>query len=216
MSDGQTSSWPIPVRGRRSGLTSLELAMGASGPTTWARRFPSLRLEQPHSIRRLLVSAFLADSIQHIHSLRASGVMSSHAANACGSDASAFFKSAGISCTTPLEVCFCDIDKLSFRKLHWREDFSLSKECGSFGRGDVLTLRISLWSSHEQAGGNPKAARAGDPTASTPRTMSATPHKIDHVEACRTMSDGLCCVIEASSNGRTESTPQRQYGVPDF
>jgi hypothetical protein len=37
------------------------------------RRFPSLRLEQPHSIRRLLVSAFLADSIQHIHSLRASG-----------------------------------------------------------------------------------------------------------------------------------------------
>ncbi len=39
--------------------------------------------------------AFLADSIQHIHSLRASGVMSSHAANACGLDASAFFKSAG-------------------------------------------------------------------------------------------------------------------------
>ncbi len=160
MSDGQTSSWPIPVRGRRSGLTSLELAMGASGPTTWARRFPSLRLEQPHSIRRLLVSAFLADSIQHIHSLRASGVMSSHAANACGSDASAFFKSAGISCTTPLEICFCDIDKLSFRKLHWREDSSLSKECGSFGRGDVLTLRISLWSSHEQAGGNPKVRLA--------------------------------------------------------
>jgi len=86
--------------------------------------------------------------------------MSSHAANACGSDASAFFKSAGISCTTPLEVCSCDIDKLSFRKLNWREDFSLSKECGSFGRGDVLTLRISLWSSHEQAGGNPKVRLA--------------------------------------------------------
>jgi hypothetical protein len=54
------------------------------------RRFPSLRLEQPHSIRRLLVSAFLADSIQHIHSLRASGVISSHAVNTCGSDVSAF------------------------------------------------------------------------------------------------------------------------------
>src|SRR5438445_13322371 len=152
MSDGQTSSWPIPVRGRRSGLTSLELAMGASGPTTWARRFPSLRLEQPHAIRRLLVSAFLADSIQHIHSLRASGVMSSHAANACGLDASAFFKSAGTSCTTPLEIFLCDINKLSFRKLHWRGDLLLSKGRGSFAHGDVLTLRISLWSCDEQSG----------------------------------------------------------------
>src|SRR5258708_34478395 len=43
------------------------------------------------------------------------------------------------------------------------------------------------------------AVRAGDPNASTPSTMSATPHKIDHVEACRTISDGLCCVIEVSS-----------------
>ena len=134
MSDGQTSSWPIPVRGRRSGLTSLELAMGASGPTTWARRFPSLRLEQPHSIRRLLVSAFLADSIQHIHSLRASGVISSHAVSTCGSDVSAFFKSGCTSCTTPLEILFCDINnKLSFRKPQRREDLLLSKGCGSFG-----------------------------------------------------------------------------------
>jgi hypothetical protein len=30
----QTRSWPIPVRGRKSGLTILELATGASGPTT--------------------------------------------------------------------------------------------------------------------------------------------------------------------------------------
>src|ERR1035438_8368340 len=95
----------------------------AGGPPSqrWAhpgqqqgRRFPSLRLEQPHSIRRLLVSALLADSIQHIHSLRASGVMPSQAVNACGSDVSAFSKSAGTSCTTPLEIFFCDIEKLSF------------------------------------------------------------------------------------------------------
>ena len=97
------------------------------------RRFPSLRLEQPHSIRRLLVSAFLADSIQHIHSLRASGVMSSHVVNACGSDVSAFLKSAGTSCTTPLEIFFCDIDKLSLRKPQGRGDLLLSKGCGSFG-----------------------------------------------------------------------------------
>ena len=96
-------------------------------------RFPRIILEQPHSIRRLLVSAFLADSIQHIHSLRASGVISSHAVNACGSDVSAFFKSAGTSCTTPPEIFFCDIDKLSFRKPQRREDLLLSKGCGSFG-----------------------------------------------------------------------------------
>src|SRR6202035_1628420 len=75
----------------------------------------------------------LTDSIQHIHSLRASGVISSHAVNACGSDVSVFFKSAGTSCTTPLEIFFCDIDKLSFRKPQRREDLLLSKGCGSFG-----------------------------------------------------------------------------------
>src|SRR5207245_4566130 len=74
------------------------------------RRFPSLRLDQPHTILLLLVSAFLADSTQHIHSLRASGVMSSHAAKARGSDASAFFKSAGRSCTTPLEMVISHLD----------------------------------------------------------------------------------------------------------
>src|SRR6202040_1844913 len=107
------------------------------------RRFPSLRLEQPPSIRRLLVSAFLADSIQHIHSLRASGVISSHAVNAYGSDASAFFKSAGASCTTPLEIFLRDIERLSFRGLHRGEGFLLNKGCWSLGRGEVLTLRLT-------------------------------------------------------------------------
>src|SRR6202040_261829 len=92
-----------------------------------------LRLEQPHSIRWLLVSAFLADSIQHIHSLRASGVISSHAASTCGSDVSAFFKSEGTSCTTPLESFFCDINKLPFRKPRRREDLLLRKGSRSFG-----------------------------------------------------------------------------------
>ena len=69
-------------------------------------RFPSLRLEQPHSIRRVLVSAFLADSIQQIHSLRARGVMSSHVSNAFASEVSAFFRSAGRSWTTPPEISF--------------------------------------------------------------------------------------------------------------
>src|SRR6202140_4161462 len=115
-----------------SSLTILDQRWAHPGQQQ-GRRFPSLRLEQPHSIRRLLVSAFLADSTQHIHSLRASGVISSHAVNACGLDVSAFLKSAGTSCTTPLEIFFFDIDKLSFRRPQRREDLLLSKGCGSFG-----------------------------------------------------------------------------------
>jgi hypothetical protein len=110
---GVSGSWPTPA--------SLNAQVWPSWNYRWAhpgqqqgRRFPSLRLEQPHSIRRLLVFAFLADSIQHIHSLRASGVISSHAVNALGSDVSALFKSAGTSCTTPLEIFFSNRDKLPF------------------------------------------------------------------------------------------------------
>jgi len=40
---------------------------------------------------------------------------------------SAFFKSAGTSCTTPLDIRFCDIDKLSFRNPQRREDLLLNK-----------------------------------------------------------------------------------------
>ena len=50
--------------------------------------------------------ALLANSIQHIHSLRASGVMSSHVSNAFALETSAFFRSAGRSWTTPAEICF--------------------------------------------------------------------------------------------------------------
>jgi hypothetical protein len=42
--------------------------------------------------------------VQQIHSLRASGVMSSQAARASGSHASAFRKSAGKVCATPSEI----------------------------------------------------------------------------------------------------------------
>src|SRR5579864_7168668 len=53
------------------------------------------------------------------------------------------------------------------------------------------------------------AAISGDPTASTPRATNKTPHTIDNVEACRTMSDGFCCAIEASS---TDGRSLRQEG----
>src|SRR4051812_8364435 len=51
-----------------------------------------------------LVSGVLTEVVQQIHSLRASGVMSSHAASAFRSAARAFCKSVGTSCATPPEI----------------------------------------------------------------------------------------------------------------
>lgn len=68
------------------------------------RRFPSLSCEHSLSTCRRLVSSFLTEMVQQIHSLRASGVMSSQAASAFASDASAFRRSAGRLCTTPPEI----------------------------------------------------------------------------------------------------------------
>src|SRR5437660_1718080 len=42
------------------------------------------------------------------------------------------------------------------------------------------------------------AATNGDATATMPRTISDTPHKIDRVEACRTNSAGVCNDIGTS------------------
>ena len=50
-----------------------------------------------------LVSGFLTEMTQQIHSLRASGVMSSHCFRAAGSETRAFRKSAGTLWTTPAE-----------------------------------------------------------------------------------------------------------------
>jgi hypothetical protein len=68
------------------------------------RRIPSLSSEHTLSTCCRLVSSFLTEMVQHIHSLRASGVMSSQAASALASDASASRRSAGRLCTTPLEI----------------------------------------------------------------------------------------------------------------
>ena len=50
----------------------------------------------------LLVSDFLPEVTQQIHSLRASGVMSFHKACALGAEVSALRKSAGIPCNMPV------------------------------------------------------------------------------------------------------------------
>ena len=62
---------------------------------------PLPKSEQPHAIRFARVSAFFADVIQQIHSLRASGVIARHVASASELSRSADIRSAGSVWTTP-------------------------------------------------------------------------------------------------------------------
>jgi hypothetical protein len=66
---------------------------------------PPLSFESAFLIRISLVSAFLPEMTQQIHSLRARGVISSHTARASGTEVRVFRKSAGILCTTPPATC---------------------------------------------------------------------------------------------------------------
>lgn len=70
------------------------------------RRFPSSSSVIVLSICFVLVSSFLVVIVQQIHSLRASGVISSHAFSAEGADIRAFRKSWGSLCATPLAISF--------------------------------------------------------------------------------------------------------------
>jgi hypothetical protein len=64
-------------------------------------RMPPRSLSMPTSMRRLLVSSFLGDMTQQIHSFRASGVISIQSLFALALDSMAFRKSAGSLCTVP-------------------------------------------------------------------------------------------------------------------
>lgn len=74
---------------------------------------PPVSFESAFSIRIILVSDFLPEVTQHIHSLRASGVISFHTACAGGVDIRALCKSVGNLCTAPVELLFLIIE-LSF------------------------------------------------------------------------------------------------------
>src|SRR5246500_3603148 len=58
----------------------------------------------------LRVSGFLTEITQQIHSLRASGVISSHFARAAGSERRTLRKSPGTLCTAPGEIVFFIMD----------------------------------------------------------------------------------------------------------
>src|SRR5215472_16384466 len=63
----------------------------------------------------LLVSSFLTEITQQIHSLRARGVISSHLARATGSEMRTFRRSAGTLCTAPGEMAFLAMDFILLR-----------------------------------------------------------------------------------------------------
>jgi hypothetical protein len=65
---------------------------------------PERSLSMPTLMRLFLVSSFLADVTQQIHSFRASGVMSAQRPFAVASDSMALRKSAGKLCTVPPEM----------------------------------------------------------------------------------------------------------------
>lgn len=58
----------------------------------------------------LRVSGFFTEITQQIHSLRASGVISSHFARAAGSEMRTFRKSAGTGCSALGESAFVGMD----------------------------------------------------------------------------------------------------------
>ena len=68
------------------------------------RCIPSMSFEHALRTWSFQVSGFLTEMVQQIHSLRASGVMSFHAASAFGEVTSAFLRSAGKACTVPEET----------------------------------------------------------------------------------------------------------------
>jgi hypothetical protein len=88
----------------------------------------------------LLVSGFLTEITQQIHSLRASGVISSHFARATGSEKRTFRKSAGTLCIAPGERALLFMDFI----LH-RYSISLGspRMPSELGRPDTGMRRVS-------------------------------------------------------------------------
>ena len=124
------------------------------------RRIPSLSSEHTLSTCCRLVSSFLTETVQQIHSLRASGVMSSQAANAFSSDASAILRSAGRLCTTPWEIRIVVIglsrrlkDQTSDRRVQLRfghyRGTSDSNQLGIAGLPVIRPLRLEMPPHHQ-------------------------------------------------------------------
>src|SRR5205085_289695 len=90
---------------------------------------PSLSSVRTLSTCCLLVSGFFTEIAQHIHSLRARGVRSSHEALASASEARVFRKSSGNSWTTPPEISLLVI----VIRLYYYKIASLARIAGANG-----------------------------------------------------------------------------------
>src|SRR5260370_1923521 len=112
--------------------------------------------------------------VQQIHSLRASGVMSSQAASAFASAASAFRRSGGRLCTTTAEIRRVVIGssrRLKDQASDARVQLGFWAYRGSLGRNPNFGRCPVEWLS---GGGN----RGGDPAGATGR---AEPFELPHV-----------------------------------
>ena len=142
---------------------------------------PSLSSVRTLSTCSRLVSGFFTEIVQHIHSLRASGVRFSHAASASASDARDSRKSSGASWTTPPEISLLVIDK-------WP---SLARLAGTHGvshGADWLSSPVSNCStsvsttrplSHDGGRGfdRPSPTRRGEPECA-PKPRPVGPHLV--------------------------------------
>src|SRR6184192_2939986 len=97
---------------RTEGLSSLSLRW-MQPSQQHGRRFPSSSSDCTRWMCWLLVSAFFGQSTQQIHSLRARGVRSSHAARTFGVAIKTRLKSIGTVWTTPPETTLEFIDRPS-------------------------------------------------------------------------------------------------------
>src|SRR5437870_4058892 len=97
---------------RTEGLSSLSLRW-MQPSQQHGRRFPSSSSDCNRRMCWLLVSAFFGKSTQQIHSLRARGVRSCHAARTFGLAIRTHLKSTGTVCTTPPETTLELIDRPS-------------------------------------------------------------------------------------------------------
>src|SRR2546430_17180500 len=107
------------------------------------RRMPSLSSVRTLSTCCFLVSGFFTEIVQHIHSLRARGVRSSHEALASASEARVFRKSSGNSWTTPPEISFL----VRVIRLYYDKIASLARIAGAIARLQfdcLLPCRIDI------------------------------------------------------------------------
>src|ERR1700730_18308105 len=97
---------------RTEGLSSLSLRWMQPSQQQ-GRRFPPNTSDCTRWMCWLLVTAFFGHSTQQIHSLRARGVRSSHAARTFGLAIRTRLKSTGTGCATPPEIALELIDRPS-------------------------------------------------------------------------------------------------------